>query len=192
MQTLPAALQDVTAQLQHLQNDPEPAMHFFPINSTSPFSSTNLLTFDNHIYEDIEGELPTVVEALAESSVSSDAVPQHGGIVHTVEVVTSSAPQSLYNEPLPLQDIQFWGDADIDEVEDRSNHSLGDFLYNWAATSTNPSADKRSKGPSRTELHAQRFPKELPPVRRKDLQGDNCDIQRYVLSVFAWHVFDIF
>lgn len=179
MQTLPAALQDVTAQLQHLQNEVEP-MHFFQANSTSPFSSTNTLTFHNHTFGEMAPEdLPAASDVMVESSALSDNIPPHGGIVHTVEVVMSSAPQSLHDEPLPAQENQFWGDADEDEVEERLNLSLGDFLDTWARSSLAAPADRRLPGPSLTEVHAQRYPPELPPVRRKDLRGDDCDIQRY-------------
>jgi hypothetical protein len=69
-------------------------------------------------------------------------------------------------------------EADQTEVEDQSNLSLSEFLYNWGTTSLNNEESKRRpRGPDLPELYKQRA--ETPaPVHRADLQGERCDIQR--------------
>lgn len=187
MQALPTVLQDVTAQLQHFQNGTEPALHFFPTNSTSLFSFTNVSTTGSQLFQG-SADLSTAGGLGAESSVSAGVVPQQGGIVHTVELVVSSAPQSVHNEALPAQENQLWGGADVDEVDDQRNSSLGHFLESWGFLHADFPADKRSRGPSLTELHAQRYPVALPPVKKRDLSGDDCDIQRCVRPVILQRI----
>lgn len=180
-QALPTVLEDVVGQLQHLQNELEPAMHFSFLNSTAPFSSTNVV-YPAIVASSSGGPSAFAIADTSESSASVNALVQQGGIVHTVEVVTSSVPHSFLNDTISPQANQFWSEADIDEVEDRINNSLGDFLHTWAIQSGS-STDRRARGPSLTEAHAQRYPKELPPVSRKDLNGERCDIQRCVQSL---------
>ena len=79
-----------------------------------------------------------------------------------------------------LWDDDNMSDADVNQVDDQFNLSLGDFLYQWGMSASRDDVEskKRTRGPALPALHKQRFMGELGPIQRCDLQGDKCDIQR--------------
>jgi hypothetical protein len=104
---------------------------------------------------------------------------------------TTNLPTSLSAVSVQLQHIQDGQEhaesaetadelhgAFTNNMDDQSNLSLGDFLYNWGMSSSLAEVSKkRPRGPALPALYKQRSEK-LPPVHRNDLQGDRCDIQR--------------
>jgi hypothetical protein len=78
-----------------------------------------------------------------------------------------------------LSMVQEEGHASVqNNMEDQFNLSLGDFLYTWGMSASHDDVSKKkSEGPELAAVSEQRF-EDLPPVRRGDLLGERCDIQR--------------
>lgn len=180
--TLPTMISGVAAQLQHLQDEQDLSAHDAPLNSTTPSPSFPESSSPLHQLSTILVEYSTATELVTASSLPVTTLSSHGSTAQLSEPMISDSPPSVYNETLSPEPTHFWGDANLDEVEDRYNLNLGDFLYNWGSHWGQTSAAGRSKGPLLTELHAQRHPRELLPLKRKDLRGDECDIQRFVFT----------
>jgi hypothetical protein len=69
--------------------------------------------------------------------------------------------------------------ADQDPVDDQFNLSFAEFLHSWAHSSSREGdARKPSRGPTLPAIESQREMKTTGPMRRNDLQGERCDIQR--------------
>jgi WD40 repeat protein len=196
---LPTAMTEVSQQLQHLQDGqehmefqvaPEEQHTAFINNSITPFlfpflppQEYNSLEFTSEV------QFVSMADISAANSTSVAPVSQNVPHLWGTEGWT---PSSALDDIVPLQisqpeshlpQVNFaWEDgteADQNEVEDQFNLSLGDFLYNWGtSTAQNEESKRRLKGPSLSELHTQRFVENLAPVRRSDLQGERCDIQR--------------
>lgn len=195
---VPATIIEVSQQLQQLQNvqehtDPQDApegQNTVINNSITPFYFPPHLNMATFPFPD-EGQFFSMADFAAVNSLPVAAtLSQNAPHLWSTEGDTPSPVSDIYipNHSLQMEHLLqqqqiVWGegDADQNEVEDNINFSLGDFLYDWGARATAlqvTDARKKAKGPSIPELHAQRFPDSLPPVRRKDLQGEQCDIQR--------------
>lgn len=195
---VPETITEVSQQLQNLQNiqdhadvqDAPVEQHTLINNSITPFHFPPHLNMVTLPFQD-EGQFVSMADIAAANSLSVAATPsQNAPHLWSTEGAT---PSPLFDTIIPTYSLQMelvlqqqqivWGegDADLNEVEDNINFGLGDFLYDWGARATAVQATdmrRRFKGPSLPELHAQRFPQSLPPVKRKDLQGEQCDIQR--------------
>ena len=200
---LPATMSQVSQHLQHIQDGQEHVEldivtdehGTFTNNSTHPL----LVPYIPHsqaIHQTMHGSagpsqvadyvsLPDIssVQSTEMTAVLPFALESGIGLASTAAATNDLVqPQS----PLNASHLSFvdmtWeeeSDADQHEVEDQSNLSLGDFLYNWGmSTSPNDESRRRNRGPILPVLHRQRFVENLQPIRRSDLQGDLCDIQR--------------
>jgi hypothetical protein len=197
--SLPTTMSQVSQHLQHIQDGQEHVEldmatdehGAFTNNSTHPF----LLPYVPH-FQAMHGSAGTQQAAdyvsLSDlSSVQSTPVnPSHSSAVGSGVGLAPqiAATNSLVQpqNPLNASHLSFvdmsWeeeSDADPHEVEDQSNLSLGDFLYNWGVSaSRSDDSRRRNRGPILPVLDRQRFVENLEPMRRCDLQGDLCDIQR--------------
>jgi hypothetical protein len=203
---LPTSLSAVSLQLQHLQDGQDHAesteatdeLHgAFMNNSTHsilfPFLSSPAASNVN-VGNAPQVEFVSLAEISSVNVSPASAGPQNPPHLWSTEGWTPSSALNVMVPPQALQsaashtllpDFNFsnlaWendSDTDQNEVDDQSNLSLGDFLYNWSVSSTlGEESKKRLKGPALSALHKQRSEK-LAPVHRNDLQGDRCDIQR--------------
>lgn len=65
------------------------------------------------------------------------------------------------------------------QVDSQLNMNLGDFLSDWATTVPRRVPGHSKKGvPSQAAITSHILARDLMPMRRCDLQGDDCDIQR--------------
>lgn len=203
---LPTSLSAVSLQLQHIQDGQEHAestevadeLHGAFMNNSTPSILFPFLS--SPAASNVSaGNAPQVeFVSLAEISSVNISPASDGPLIPpnlwSTEGGTPSPaldvvvpPQGLQSAAshTPLPDLTFlnlpWenlSDTDQNEVDDQSNLSLGDFLYNWGVSSTlGEESKKRIRGPALPALHKQRSEK-LAPVQRNDLQGDRCDIQR--------------
>jgi hypothetical protein len=197
---LPTAMSELSQQLQHLQDGQEHAdagpiseeHGDFLQNSISPLllpspSPASILSFGINIQADFVSLAE--VTSLNQPSATLGSQNAHyiwGTVGWTLSPATDVLVQPqghLVASNLPSSDL-VWvndnvSDADLDEVEDQFNLSLGEFLYNWGMSSShNEESKRRTKGPVLPAIHRQRFAEDLEPVRRCDLQGEKCDIQR--------------
>ncbi|ESZ92370.1 hypothetical protein SBOR_7225 [Sclerotinia borealis F-4128] len=71
-------------------------------------------------------------------------------------------------------------DADQPEVDNQLNMNFGNFLEDWASSLARRGANQtRTRGPpSQTAINSHCLADNIEPVRRCDLQGEECDIQR--------------
>ncbi|TAQ83042.1 hypothetical protein B7494_g8634 [Chlorociboria aeruginascens] len=179
--SLPAAMSEVSQQLQHLQDGQEhpPADASddgFAHHSTSPSP-----------LHDVSANSP--VSAV---SVSIEAGPQvnssqlTSGLAATEEwhiMAFQVSPVELYSAssaPFILWEDDMNSDADDFEVEEQGNLHLGEFLYNWGISSARDEESRRRpvRGPRLPAIHQQRYASNLDPVHVRDLRGDICDFQR--------------
>jgi hypothetical protein len=202
---LPTSLSAVSVQLQHIQDGQEHAesadtadeVHGAFINNSTPsilfpFPSSQAASHVS-LGSAPQVEFVSLGQVTSVNVSSAPAGPPNPPHLWSTEGWTPSsaldavAPQGLQSaasHPL-FPDFDFanlpWengSDTDQNEVDDQSNLSLGDFLYNWGmASSLVEESKKRPRGPALPALYKQRSEK-LPPVHRDDLQGDRCDIQR--------------
>jgi hypothetical protein len=202
---LPTSMSAVSQQLQHIQDGQEHAesaeaadeLHgAFLNNSTSSilFPSTPFVDSSN-ISVGASAEYVSLADissvdntfALFGPPIAPDVLP----LWSSTEGAAALSALDAIVPPQPPQPQQFAShfaivdfalddvsEADQTEVEDQSNLSLSEFLYNWGTTSLNNEESKRRpRGPDLPELYKQRA--ETPaPVHRADLQGERCDIQR--------------
>jgi hypothetical protein len=203
---LPTSLSAVSLQLQHIQDGQEHAnsvetadeLHGAFINNSTPSILFPFLSSPAASHVSL-GNAPQV-EFVSLGEVSSVNVspasagppnPPHlwstAGWTPSPALDVVAPPQALQSAAShpPFPDFNFsdlpWengSDADQNEVDDQSNLSLGDFLYNWGmSTSLGEESKKRPRGPALPALYKQRSEK-IAPVQRNDLQGDRCDMQR--------------
>jgi hypothetical protein len=204
--SLPTAMSAVSLQLQHLQEDGllhmdqmdqadqahvevelpghNHAASAAQTHSTTPFPLSSLLPLT-----------PAHMEVLETLSVPLDSsLGQVAGALDTPHLWSTGATPSSAAGVLvstgnqnPLPHCPFsdpvWdagSDADQSEVDDAHyNLSFGDFLYNWARSRPQQEEwNKRARVPNLPAVHRQRSMENLDPVRRCDLQGELCDIQR--------------
>ncbi|KAJ8070437.1 hypothetical protein OCU04_000811 [Sclerotinia nivalis] len=65
------------------------------------------------------------------------------------------------------------------QIDNQFNMNLGDFLSDWATTVPRRVTGKfKRAGPSQAAITSHILARDLMPMRRCDLQGDECDIQR--------------
>ncbi|CAD6448041.1 ee698df4-0457-4e18-8f18-a4034454f35a [Sclerotinia trifoliorum] len=65
------------------------------------------------------------------------------------------------------------------QIDNQFNMNLGDFLSDWATTVPRKVAGQSKRGvPSQAAITSHILARDLMPMRRCDLQGDDCDIQR--------------
>jgi hypothetical protein len=185
--SLPTALSAVSLQLQHLQDGLDHAEvdmatddqdgsfantsnQSLPLFSTSPFAS---LAVPSASLATGASSHMDVSAAVGIQSLLHSENPGH----MTVSNVTMSPPIS--EDAVPFVDIaDNVSDADQDDVEDHYNLSLGEFLYNWARSGAHSDQQRKRKVPQLSSVIKQRELRPLVPVRRSDLQGELCDIQR--------------
>jgi hypothetical protein len=196
---LPTTMSEVSQHLQHIQDGQEHVeldmaaddQHgTFTNNSTHPF----LLPYVPQ-FQTMQGSAGTqqtadhVSLSALSSAQSTPGIPLQPPLAWSNE---TPAHPTTTNGLMPPQNPQnpshlsfvdiIWeeeSDADQNEVEDQSNLSLGDFLYNWGmSASRNDETRRRNRGPMLPAIHRQRFAENLDPMRRCDLQGELCDIQR--------------
>ncbi|KAH6671275.1 WD40-repeat-containing domain protein [Halenospora varia] len=128
--------------------------------------------------------------SLAEVSSMNDIPPATAAaglqanphIWETDESATISTLDSLVADMNQDAELLEWGDgsdADADELEvpDHRNSTLAEFLSRWARR-RDPQESKRFRYPDLSSLHEQGMIEGLEPMRRCDLQGEYCDIQR--------------
>ncbi|TVY83550.1 putative WD repeat-containing protein [Lachnellula suecica] len=195
---LPTTMSEVSQHLQHIQDGQE---HLelemaeeehgaFINNSTHPF----LLPFIPHV-DLINGPAGSQPFPDHISLADISSMPGSPEVLQSPVALSNAntAPPAAANGLVPPQgtiggshmffmDVQ-WDEesnADLDnEVGDQHNLSLGEFLYSWAMSAVRADEPKkRSRGPNVTAVHRQRFVEQLEPMRRFDLQGEQCDIQR--------------
>jgi len=196
---LPTTMSEVSQHLQHIQDGQEHVelemaaddQHgAFTNNSTHPFLLSYVPQFQT--VQGVAG-IQQTADYVSLSALSS--------VQNTPGVSLQPAPAWMTQNPaqpattnglVPPQNPQnpshfslvdiIWeeeSDADQNEVEDQSNLSLGDFLYNWGmSASRNDESRRRHRGPVLPAIHRQRFAENLEPMRCCDLQGELCDIQR--------------
>ena len=197
---IPTTMSELSQQLQHLQDGQEHAdlgaiseEHGEPMpNSTQPLllpSSSAASVVSSGI--DLQADFVSLAEISSLNQPSAALWSQNshhtwGTVGWTSSLATNVLvpPQGHLVAPhLPSSDL-VWvidnaSDADLDEVDDQVNLSLGDFLYNWGMSSSHSEESKRrARGPALSAIHRQRFVDDPEPVRRCDLQGEKCDIQR--------------
>ncbi|TVY52161.1 putative WD repeat-containing protein [Lachnellula cervina] len=199
---LPATMSQVSQHLQHIQDGQEHVELDMPTdehgaftnNSTHPFLVPYIPQFQA-IHQAMHGSagpsqvadyvsLPDISPVQSTEVITELSALESGVGLASAAAATNDSVQP--QSPLNASHLSFvdmtWeeeSDADQHEVEDQSNLSLGDFLYNWGVSaSRNDESRKRNRGPILPVLHRQRFVEDLEPMRRCDLQGDLCDIQR--------------
>jgi hypothetical protein len=200
---LPTTLSAVSLQLQHLQDglvhmeaemaadDQEgafaniPSNPSFPLFLTSPFTSL--------------AESSAFSSTGAASDMDTSAAGESQNLMNSQGVVHAPPPDSILWEetafpymgaevettaippqhPPPFLDIpDNVSDADQDDVEDHYNLSLGEFLYNWGRSAQLSDQHRKRRVPHLSSVIKQREIEILEPVRRSDLQGEICDVQR--------------
>lgn len=186
---LPATMSQVSQHLQHIQDGQEHLEemitdeHGGPTNTSSyPFSFPP----SPYHFQAVPGSAGTqqAVQYLSMSDAVSvqSTPPLPLPLPLPVAGNSSLQPQNPQNVPhLSFVDMA-WddnSDADQHEVEDQINLSLGEFLYSWGMSmGRNEDSRRRGRGPVLTALHQQRYLENLEAMRRCDLQGELCDIQR--------------
>lgn len=190
---LPATMSEVSQQLQHLQDGldivevdmpVEQQAGFFANNSTPPIP----LSYTAHFLSLVLSSFPESVSVaetpdLAAPSPplgSSHNEPQSHNELQPIggEGIAQSDPATTAGSVEPIDP---WPDADHHEVEDHLNLSSGDFLYQWHTDAVRrPEQYNKRRGPNLTSIikHRNNAHEPVPPVRRCDLRGEECDFQR--------------
>ena len=195
--SLPATMSEVSQQLQHIQDGqehtefqmvPDDQHAAFINNSTTPFSLPFSSTDSVSPEETPQDQFVSLADISAVNIMLAATASQNAPHLWGAEGSTSSSvfdavvPQTLQLEAhVPVGNIgwEIGTDADPSEVDDQFNLSLGDFLENWNIQLThNEEIKKRSKYPSMSAVHKQRYHENLTSIERCDLQGEKCDIQR--------------
>ncbi|EDO01780.1 hypothetical protein SS1G_04255 [Sclerotinia sclerotiorum 1980 UF-70] len=183
---LPAVMSEVSQQLQHIQDGQEhgdfesaPDEHYDTFinhnQSTLPPASfvNDFLMPDPPLL--VEGDLalldeetPIILSAGPESNGQGPDVNQ--GLEYVID------PDIDYDAD---HDVDTDADADVAQVDSQLNMNLGDFLSDWATTVPRRVPGHSKKGvPSQAAITSHILARDLMPMRRCDLQGDDCDIQR--------------
>jgi hypothetical protein len=193
---LPATMSEVSQQLQQIEDGqehtefqvaPDDQHAAFINNSTAPFfllfSSTDSVSPE----ETPQGQFVSLADISAVNIILAATASQNAPHLWGTEGSTPSSvfdavvPQTLQLEAhVPVGNIgwEISTDADTSEMEDQFNLSLGDFLENWNIQLTHDEEiKKRSKYPSMSAVHKQRYHENLTSIERRDLQGEKCDIQ---------------
>ncbi|KAI9650513.1 hypothetical protein NHQ30_000529 [Ciborinia camelliae] len=196
---LPAVMSEVSQQLQHIQDGQEHGdfelatgeHHDMFLNhnqSTSPLDSFNLL---DDLLTTASVPAPTLVEP-------GDLEMGHNSSSNSVQpTVSISDAQHFHSSDVAWDDQESVADHDVDhdvdhdadhdvdldadqlEVDNQFNMNFGDFLNDWARSLARRGLNQtRTKGPSQTAINSHCLARNLQPVRRCDLQGEKCDIQR--------------
>ncbi|CAG8982641.1 hypothetical protein HYALB_00006036 [Hymenoscyphus albidus] len=200
--SLPAAMSEVSQQLQHLQDGldivevemaadqqagsfaniststqplPLSSSPFFslvlapqlaPLANLSDSTASSPSSGSSHNEIQSHHEIQTVG---GEDAVGSEATTTAGSINTTPELPSTVVP------------LDPWLDADQNEVEDHLNLNSGDFLYHWHMDAARrPEQYNKRRGPNLNSVihHRNSSHQSIPPVRRCDLRGEECDIQR--------------
>jgi hypothetical protein len=184
---LPTTLSAVSLQLQHLQDGlDQMEAEMVADDQEGTFANTSNQSFPLF--------LTSPFTSLAESSASSST-----GTASNMDASAAGESQSFLNSesnvhpivsnvalsvPFPEHQVPFLAipdnvsDADQDDLEDHYNLSLGEFLYNWGRSGTPSDQQRRRRVPRLSSVIKQREIERLEPVRRNDLQGELCDVQR--------------
>lgn len=149
-----------------------------PYVSPADMSSSNTSSIpaaahnELHIW-DAEGSTPSLLDAVV--------TPVGQPLPSSAPFVDLSAHENSEQTLIAFDVMSDVDDqADLGEVTDQLNLSLGDFLLNWGvsiSSDQNDGQSRRRRGPSLGALERQRY-QNLAPVDVADLQGEKCDIQR--------------
>ncbi|TGO38808.1 hypothetical protein BHYA_0067g00390 [Botrytis hyacinthi] len=189
---LPAVMSEVSQQLQHIQDGQEhgdsestPDEHhdmFINHNqSTPPASYVQTILMPDSIFEE-DKSLITWRSALAlTTSLEEDKESVDQGIDHVAphevdhdadHVTPCETDLDINHDAHNLYETY----ANQAQVDSQFNMNFGDFLGDWA-TSFARRGTNNSK-PSQAAITAHILAENFEPMRRCDLQGDECDIQR--------------
>jgi len=197
---LPAAMSNLSQQLQHIQEGQEHGdfavfqdTQHATENSTSPFQFVSVPVPNASSISNIQSTTvlshTQLIPILSINGLGGYAVSPP--LLETVEMqpIVQTPVQPVPQVP-PFQNV-FQNNSDImaddenseadqvDEVEDQHNMSLTDFLLSWArASSWEEDSRRRPRGPDLQSVLRQRDMENLEPMERTDLQGERCDIQR--------------
>ncbi|KAF5878646.1 putative wd domain-containing protein [Botrytis fragariae] len=183
---LPAVMSEVSQQLQHIQDGQEhgdfestPDEHhdmFINYNqSTPPASFVQNCHVQDPLNQELDGSL-TWYDPSAGGALFTLATSPQEDREYVDQVVDHVAP---YETGLDINyDAHnlFETDADQALVDSQFNMNFGDFLNDWA-TSFARRGTNNSK-PSQAAITAHILAENFEPMRRCDLQGEECDIQR--------------
>lgn len=178
---LPAVMSEVSQQLQDIQDGQEhgdlesaPDEHhdlFINHNqSTTPLNS--LIFFDNFLTQ------PSNSLGGSLDSVSTVATLEMWTNTTPIEAESMSNTQHFSSLGMAWEDDQE-SEADQPEVEFQINMSFVNFLGEWVTSSARRSPNQpRARTPLRPAASSHCLASNLEPLRRCDLQGEECDIQR--------------
>lgn len=195
---LPTTMSAVSLQLQQMQDGQghidfmgADDMHIDTNNSITSillplFSSFNATSFGSSLALQADHVSLAQISHLNHipASANSTTVSHFGPLQDWTLLPSPGAMVSTQGQPTFFQFnsadvLDDMSDADDIEVEDQYNAALGDFLYDWGASFSQPEDNRKhgSRGPVLAALRKQRLERPMP-VQRNDLQGERCDIQR--------------
>ncbi|KAF7867402.1 hypothetical protein EAF04_005485 [Stromatinia cepivora] len=185
---LPAVMSEVSQQLQHIQDGQEHGdFESAPDEHHDMFINHNQSTLppasfvDDSLMPDppvpveeglalwhalLDGETPAISSAWPDSNDQELDVNQ--GLDYVVD------PDIDYDA-----DYDVDTDADLAQADNQFNMNLGDFLSDWATSfPRRVTGQSKKAGPSQAAITSHILARDLMPMRRCDLQGEECDIQR--------------